>query len=73
MILIIFGGALTASCFMDNDTLRTTMFTASVTITTAAVGYYFGSSAGSQKKDDTLAQVATTSAPPAEPAEPRRA
>lgn len=57
VILTIFGGALAASCFMDNDTLRTTMFTASVTITTAAVSYYFGSSAGSQKKDELLSNA----------------
>lgn len=67
MILFIFGGALVASCFLGNDTLRTTMFTAAITITTAAVSYYFGSSAGSQKKDDTLAQVATNTPPPPPP------
>lgn len=54
-ILTIFAGALAASCFIDNETLRTTMFTAIVTITTGATGYYFGSSAGSAKKDDTIA------------------
>jgi hypothetical protein len=60
MTLGIFAGALTASCFVGDTTLRTTMFTAAVTITSQAVGYYFGSSAGSSKKDETIAaQVAT--------------
>jgi hypothetical protein len=36
------------------------MFTAAVTITSQAVGYYFGSSAGSSKKDETIAPQAGT-------------
>lgn len=55
MILFIFGGALAATCFMDNDTLRTQMFTGAFGLATAAVAYFFGSSAGSQKKDDAAA------------------
>ena len=56
LILLIFAGALVASCFVGDSTLRTTMFTAAVTLATGAVGYYFGSSAGSQKKDDQIAR-----------------
>lgn len=64
MILTIFGGTLAASCFVGDTTLRTTMFTAAVTITSQAVGYYFGSSAGSSKKDETIAaQAAGTPGP----------
>jgi hypothetical protein len=66
MTLGIFAGALTASCFVGDTTLRTTMFTAAVTITSQAVGYYFGSSAGSSKKDETIAAQAAT-APGATP------
>jgi hypothetical protein len=54
-VLMIFAGALVASCFVGDTTLRTTMFTAAVTLATTAVGFYFGSSNGSQRKDETIA------------------
>jgi len=62
LILIIFAGALTASCFMGNSTLQTQMFTAAVSLVMLAVGFFFGSSAGSQQKDDTRAVEATNTA-----------
>ncbi len=64
MVLVIFAGALVASCFMNNDTLRTQMFAIAGAGFTTALGFFFGSSAGSQKKDDALAAKAsgTTSA-----------
>lgn len=58
MVLSGFFGALIASCFVGNETLQTTMFTAQVTMAAGVVGFYFGSSSGSQKKDDALARAA---------------
>jgi hypothetical protein len=56
VLLLIFAGALVASCFLDDKTLRTQMFTGALTLATGAAGYFFGSSAGSQKKDDQIAR-----------------
>lgn len=55
MVLVIFAGALGASCFMDDTTLRTAMFQSAAAGFTTALGFYFGSSSGSQKKDDVIA------------------
>lgn len=63
MVLMIFGGLAIASCFIDNDTLRTHMFDTAASMFTLMVGYFFGSSAGSQKKDD-MATVKAMSSPP---------
>lgn len=63
-ILTIFAGALVASCFVGDTTLRTTMFTGALSLATGAAGFYFGSSAGSQKKDDTIARGTTSSSQP---------
>ena len=66
-VLLIFAGALTASCFMDNDTLRTQMFAIAGAGFTTALGFFFGSSAGSQKKDDAnerLSNALAVSTPP---------
>ena len=60
LVLVIFAGALAASCFLDDNTLRTQMFTGAYGLATGAVGYYFGSSAGSAKKDDTIQATART-------------
>jgi hypothetical protein len=62
MVLVIFAGAVAASCFVADNTLRTTMFTATITMAAAVIAYYWGSSAGSQKKDDVIA--ASVPAPP---------
>lgn len=62
----IFAGLAVASCFLGNDTLKTTMFTAAVALLGAAYQYFFGSSSGSEKKDDTNASLGAalaTSAP----------
>ena len=59
LLLAIFAGALAASCFLGNDTLRTQMFTGALTLATGAAGFFFGSSNGSQKKDDTNAVAMT--------------
>jgi hypothetical protein len=68
-VLTIFAGALVASCFMDNDTLRTQMFAVAASGFTATIGFFMGSSMGSQKKDDALvAQAASPSQPRVPPA-----
>jgi hypothetical protein len=54
VILLIFAGALGAACKLGNDTLLTQMFTATVSLVMMAVGYFFGSSAGSAAKDHTI-------------------
>ncbi len=69
-VLAIFAGGLVASCFVGDGTLRTTMFTAAVTMATGVVAYYYGSSAGSAKKDETIAANSTAlaaSTPPPPP------
>jgi hypothetical protein len=58
MVLTIFAGALAASCVLQDDTLRTQMFTGAYGLATMSVGYFFGSSAGSAKKDDAIAASA---------------
>ncbi len=50
-VMTIFAGALTASCFMENDTLRTQMFSYAAAGFTTALGFFFGSSTGSREKD----------------------
>jgi len=52
--LIIFTIALIASIYIQGD-IRTMMFQATISITTGAVLYWFQSSAGSAKKEDTSA------------------
>ncbi len=56
MIVVIFSFTLLAVTFyIQNDTLQTTMFGAAYSAFMMAVGYYFGSSAGSKSKDSALA------------------
>lgn len=74
IILFIYAGSLVAVCFLNNDTLRTSMFGSVPVVVMAAINYYFGSSAGSAKKDDasaaanaTAMAALTTSAPTTTP------
>lgn len=55
MVLVIFAAALISSLFLKNETLQTQMFTGAYGLATMAVGYFFGSSAGSARKDDAAA------------------
>lgn len=55
MVLVIFAAALVSSLFLKNETLQTQMFTGAYGLATMAVGYFFGSSAGSARKDDAAA------------------
>lgn len=57
-VLTIYGAALWQSADIGDSTLRTQMFTGAYGLATLALGYFFGSSAGSQRKDDTLARAA---------------
>lgn len=57
-VLVIFAGALAASVLLDDNTLRTQMFTGAYGLATLSVGYFFGSSAGSTKKDEAIAATA---------------
>jgi ABC-type transport system involved in cytochrome c biogenesis permease subunit len=52
MVLLIYAGVLVAVFFLPNDTLRTNLYGSVPIVVMAAVNYYFGSSAGSAKKDD---------------------
>jgi len=67
--LMIFAGAVIASCFVGDTTLRTTMMTGALQLGMLAAGFYFGSSSSSQKKDDTIAagQAALATSAPAVP------
>lgn len=64
MVLVIFAGTLVASCFFADTTLRTTMFTGAFSIAVTVVGFYFGSSSGSQKKDETISNATAALAVP---------
>lgn len=55
IVLAIFAGALIASCFLADNTLRTQMFTGAFGLATAVVAYFFGSSVGEKRKDDAAA------------------
>jgi hypothetical protein len=61
-VLMVFAGALAASCFLVNETLRTQMFTGSLTLAATAGGYFFQSSNGSQRKDDVAAATSVKQA-----------
>ena len=72
LVLMIFAGALAAIIKIGNDTQLTTMVQAIIGLVMLATGYFFGSSAGSDKQDDTLAGATAalaTSAPVAHSAE----
>ncbi len=56
MILVIYAGALLLACtLVNNDTLRTSMLGSVPVVVMAAINYFFGSSAGSDKKSDVIA------------------
>lgn len=55
IILAIYAGGLVAVCFLGNDTLRTSYFGTVPVVVMTAINYFFGSSAGSERKSDTIA------------------
>lgn len=58
VVLLIFAGTTVAAFMGSNETLRTTMATAAIGLTTTAAGFFFQSSIGSKDKSDTLAKLA---------------
>jgi hypothetical protein len=62
-ILVMFGGAL-AWALWTKDPNASNMMTMLSTVTVTAVGYYLGSSTGSQAKDATIAAQAAVGKPP---------
>ena len=67
--LITFLSALVVSFFFKDPGLLNLTVGAAIANATTAVGYWLGSSAGSQRKDDAI-QRALPPAPPAPPAVP---
>lgn len=56
--MLIVAGSVTAIFLMGNDSAISQTIGAILSLGGTVVGYFFGSSAGSQKKDDTLAKLA---------------
>lgn len=63
MVLLLFGAGLIAAFAFGNETQQTTMLTATVTLATAVIAFYYGSSNGSQRKDDAIAARAQSGQP----------
>jgi len=62
-VLVTFVGALVVSFFIKDQTMMSLTVGAAVANATTAVGYWLGSSRGSQQKDETIAASHPT--PPA--------
>ncbi len=62
MVLLIFAAGMAAAFAIGNETQQTTMLTAAVTLSGLAVGYFFQSSLGSQKKDEAMARISLDAA-----------
>ena len=58
----IFMGVTAAAFMLGDNTIRSMMAGAAVSLVTTSFNYYFGSSAGSAKKDDTIANNAAVAA-----------
>lgn len=54
VVLLIFAGALVAAYLTGNKELASNLSIAAATAAAGALAYFFGSSAGSQKKDEAL-------------------
>lgn len=67
-VLAIFAGSTVGVFLIGDANLLIAMAQAIINLTMMALGYYFGSSAGSQKKDETIA--AQTRARNAQPDQP---
>ena len=55
IVMAIYTGALAASFFVQDTTLRNILFGGALSQATMVVSYYYGSSSGSAKKDDVIA------------------
>ncbi len=56
-VLFVFFCALGVSYFLADGTIRTVMFTGAYGLASQVVGFYFGSSHSSQKKDEVISQM----------------
>lgn len=55
--MLIFAGALIATCFLDDKSLQAAMFGMAGASAGQVMQYFFGSSSGSQSKDDTISRM----------------
>ena len=62
-VLAIYAGAILVAYLVGETTLLTTMLGATIPMAQTVLGYYFGSSRGSQAKDDTIAAQTANSTP----------
>lgn len=63
MIILTFDGTLIGVFVKGDPNLLIAMAQAVIQLAMLTLGYYFGSSAGSQKKDDTIAQKLNSATP----------
>lgn len=57
IVLGIVAAALVASCFFEDGSIRNVLFGGVLAFGSQVISYYFGSSSGSAKKDDTIAKL----------------
>lgn len=55
--MLIFAGTLIATCFLDDKSLQAAMFGMAGASAGQVMQYFFGSSSGSQRKDDTISRM----------------
>ena len=67
VVLLIYGAAIGIAYLVGETTLLTTMLGATIPMAQTVLGYYFGSSRGSQAKDETIAATARAPTPPDQP------
>lgn len=68
IIVAMLIGLVLATFFVDDKTLKITMFTTVGAAFLMTVGYYFGSASSGAKKDDTIAAIASSAPTTAAPA-----
>ncbi len=57
LVLLIYAGAFAVAFMLKSDTMLNVLVGTAATNATTVVGFWVGSSAGSQKKDDTIANL----------------
>ena len=63
LALLIYAGAFAVAYFMKSETMLNVLIGTAATNAAAVVQYWVGSSAGSKKKDDTIATISAKTAP----------
>jgi hypothetical protein len=66
-VLATFGAALAIAFLSDDKTLLTAMLGSTVPLASQVVAFYFGSSEGSRRKDETIAIAARSNSEPQPP------